>query len=257
MRVTVCQIDPRPERLEVSMRVVGDHVGDHGTELLVLPEMPFSDWLATDREPDPERWAGSVAAHLEWIDRLGECGAPAVLATRPTIEASGSRRNEAFLWTDGGGAVPIHQKYHLPDEPGYWEHSWYDRGPRRFDTARSGEALVGVQICTELWFLEWARHYAAERVDILATPRATPRTTTDKWIAGGRVAAVCSGAYSVSSNLWHPDGVSAECGGAGWVIDPEGTVLATTSIEAPCATVEIDLEFTRRSKATYPRYVSD
>lgn len=68
------------------------------------------------------------------------------------------------------------------------------RGARRY-------ALLGVQICTELWFLEWARHSAAERVDVLATPRATPRGTIGKWIAGGRVDAVCSSAYSISSNL--------------------------------------------------------
>ncbi len=241
------------------MSVVGDHVADHASDVLVLPEMSFSDWLAAERNVDPDRWAESVRAHLEWIGRLEHYGVAVVLGTRPTVEAAGSRRNEAFIWTeDARDPVGIHQKYYLPDEPGYWEHSWYDRGPRRFETARAGDALVGVLICTEMWFLEWARHYAAERIDILVTPRATPRGTIDKWIAGGRVAAVCSGAYSMSSNLWFPEGASsADCGGGGWIIDPEGNVLATTTNEAPCVTVELDLEFARRSKTTYPRYVDE
>lgn len=25
------------------------------------------------------------------------------------------------------GARPVHEKHYLPDEAGYWEHTWYDR----------------------------------------------------------------------------------------------------------------------------------
>ena len=35
------------------------------------------------------------------------------------------------------------------------------------------------------------------------------------------------------------------------------SVLATTSANEPFVTVEIDLEFARRSKSTYPRYVPE
>ncbi len=243
------------------MNTVAEHLDTHDSDLLLLPEMPFSDWLAAERpgETHQEEWATSVQRHLDGIERLGSLGVDVVVSSRPTIDAAGSRRNEAFIWTrQHPEPAAIHQKYYLPDEPGYWEHSWYDRGPRRFDTARAGDALVGVAICTEMWFLEWARHYANDGVDILATPRATGRGSIDKWIAGGRVAAVCSGAYSLSSNLALPEGTSAaDCGGVGWVIDPEGEVLATTSAEQPCTTVEIDLAFARHSKSTYPRYVPE
>ena len=120
-----------------------------------------------------------------------------------------------------------------------------------------GAARIGVLICTEMWFLEWARHYGASRADLLCIPRATPSTSIDKWLAGGQTAAVCSGAYSLSSNLWYPPDHEVDCGGLGWIIDPEGNVLATTSPDAPFATVDIDLEFARISKFTYPRYVSE
>lgn len=262
MRVTVCQLDPRRGSLDESFGALAEHLSTHASDLLVLPEMAFAEWLPAERPTDtadPARWDDSVSEHLGWIARLDRLGVEVVLGTRPTVEPTGSRRNEAYLWTTAAPhPAPIRQKHYLPDEPGYWEHSWYDRGERRFDTARVGAARVGVMICTEMWFLEWARHYAAEGADIVATPRATPRSTVDKWIAGGRVAAVCSGAYSLSSNLWVPAGSStADCGGVGWVIDPEGVVLATTSEEHPFATVEIDLELARHSKATYPRYVAE
>ena len=108
-----------------------------------------------------------------------------------------------------------------------------------------------------MWFFEWARHYAASRVDLLCIPRATPHSSVDKWLAGGQATAVCSGAYSISSNLWYPPGYKISCGGLGWIIDPEGNILKTTDSDSPFATFEIDLEFSRISKSTYPRYVPE
>ena len=40
-------------------------------------------------------------------------------------------------------------------------------------------------------------------------------------------------------------------------IDPEGNILATTDDINPFATIEINLEFARQSKVTYPRYVPE
>ncbi len=45
-------------------------------------------------------------------------------------------------------------------------------------------------------------------------------------------------------------------GGFGWIIDPDGMVLATTSEKEPFITVEIDLEKAELAKGTYPRYVN-
>jgi N-carbamoylputrescine amidase len=116
---------------------------------------------------------------------------------------------------------------------------------------------IGVQICTEMWFFEWARHYAASGADLLCVPRATPHGSLRKWLAGGQTAAVCAGAYCLSSNLWYPVGSHADCGGLGWVISPEGDVLAETSEGQPFTTVSVDLSFARSSKRTYPRYVPE
>ena len=258
MRVTVCQIDPRSGQLPKSLAALGSHLNDSESDLLLLPEMAFSEWLAGDNTPSAERWDESVETNDSYIVELGDLGVAHVVGTRPIVNTSQSRRNEAYVWTEATNyASPVREKYYLPDEDGYWEHSWYDRGAKSFDTARAGDALVGIQICTEMWFFEWSRHYASERVDLLCIPRATPHDTTDKWIAGGQAAAVCSGAYSLSSNLWYPRGVEANCGGVGWIIDPEGRVLATTSEEQPFVTAEIDLNFSRLSKSTYPRYIPE
>ncbi|AGL16091.1 nitrilase-related carbon-nitrogen hydrolase [Actinoplanes sp. N902-109] len=108
-----------------------------------------------------------------------------------------------------------------------------------------------------MWFLEWARHYARSGIEMLCIPRVTPRATTRKWLAGGQAAAVCSGAYCLSSNQWQPPGTNVEPGGTGWVISPEGDILATTSEDEPFVTLEIDLDAARAAKSTYPRYVHE
>jgi N-carbamoylputrescine amidase len=68
----------------------------------------------------------------------------------------------------------------------------------------------------------------------------------------GVVAAVRSGAFSLSSNRVDPTGA---CGGVGWIISPDGEILATTSAEAPFATIDIDLAASTAARAEYPRYI--
>ncbi|MEM7209024.1 MAG: carbon-nitrogen hydrolase family protein [Pseudomonadota bacterium] len=258
MNVTICQIDPREGFLEPCIEKLTDHVHHEKTDFLLLPEMCFSGWLAADQNPDPTRWLQAVDDHARHIANLNDLAAEAVIGTRPIVNDSGSRRNQAYVWSkESGKARGFHEKYYLPDEEGYWEHTWYERGLKEFDTTLINDVRVGVQICTEMWFFEWARHYAKARIDLLCVPRATPHGSTEKWLAGGQAAAVCAGAYCLSSNLWCPSGDKANCGGLSWVIDPEGNVLATTDTDNPFRTVEIDLEFARLSKSTYPRYVPE
>jgi N-carbamoylputrescine amidase len=258
MKVTVCQIDPRPGHIERCLVALGEHVAAQSSDFVLLPEMCFSPWLAADPVPDASRWTRAVTEHDRRIASLGDLGARAVLGTRPTVTGTSSRRNQAYLWLERNGrAEAVRDKYHLPDEEGYWERTLYDRGPKRFNATRALGVRIGVQICTEMWFFEWARRYAAERVELLCVPRATPRGSTGKWLAGGRAAAVCAGAYCVSSNLWLPPGDAADCGGVSWIIDPDGHVLAKTDQTVPFATVDVDLDLARASKSTYPRYVRD
>ena len=110
----------------------------------------------------------------------------------------------------------------------------------------------GLNICTELWALETYAAYAARGVQVILSPRATAAATTAKWLSVGVVAAVRSGAFSVSSNRVDPTGA---CGGVGWIISPEGDILASTSPDAPFATIDIDLAASAAARDGYPCYV--
>jgi N-carbamoylputrescine amidase len=296
MRVTVCELPNGPGELEDAWQRLAAHVRGEGSDLVLLPEMPFSRWLARDPHARESAWGDAVRMHEAWLQRLPELGATWVAGTRPVLEG-GRPLNQAFVWSEKAGCVAIHEKVYLPNEEGFWEATWYDPGPPEFDLARltegggvervparraqprateiedeSGSAgvLVGFLVCTELWFTRHARDYMGQGVHLLLCPRATYRPSTDKWVAGGRAAATVSGAFCLSANFAgrasneEPTAESprreggARWGGAGWVIDPEeADVLGLTDEGAPHITLDLDLIRADHAKNTYPRYVLD
>jgi len=257
MKITVCQLPDQPQRLEQEWALLARHLVDHGSELVLLPEMPFHPWLAHDRQVDGAAWAAAVAAHEQWLARLAELGDVAVLGSMPVLQA-GKRHNRAFVRPPGEPCRLSHTKYYLPDEAGFWEASWYDRGPRDFSLERIGTTGIGFMICTELWFSEHARAYGRAGAHLLACPRGTAFATADKWVAGGRAAAVAAGAFCLSSNRAGIDARGQHWAGHGWIIHPEeGDVLALTSEAEPFITLDLNLAEAEAAKHSYPRYVRE
>ena len=253
MKVTIIQLDA--SRLDVDWERLRQHTADHASELVLLPEMCFASWFCTVPERDDLTWLNAVRSHEMWLERLPELGAGFVIGTAPrNVGAKG--HNVAYLWTARDGLRWFHSKTYLPNDEGYWEANWYDRAPIDFQPTFAADLAVGVVICTEIWFLQHAREYGKRGIHLLLNPRSTPRPTNAKWLAGGRTAAVVSGAYCLSSNhAGQIDGV--ELGGAGWLCDPYGVVLATTCEAEPFVTLDVDLEAAERAKSTYPRDVDD
>jgi predicted amidohydrolase len=255
MRVTVCELGEASGMLERDWTGLVAHVRTEGSELVLLPEMPFADWFARTRPADPIIWRAAVTTHEQWLTRLGELAPAVVLGTRP-VNREGRRYNEGFIY-EAGEYRAVHHKYYLPDEEGYWEASWYERGDGSFRSFPAGPAQAGFLICTDLWFLERARAHGRAGAHLLLVPRATMAVTTDKWLAGGRTAAVVAGAFCLSSNRRCSEGPGGGMGGTGWIIDPEGGVLGVTSPEQSFLTLEIDLTAAEEARTTYPRYVPE
>jgi N-carbamoylputrescine amidase len=252
VRVTVCQTGDSRADFERDWAGLTAHVAERRGALVVLPEMPFAPWFPRTRGFDRATWAAAMAAHDEWVERLGELAPASVVGSRP-MERDGRRINEGFLWNARDGYRPVHVKRFLPAEEGFFETDWYRPGDDHFETFRDGALSLAMLICTELWSMGHALRYGKDGAHLLVTPRATGRDTVEKWRTGGRVAAIVSGAYSVSSNRVAPAG-GADLGGGGWVVAPDGEVLGVTSAETPFLTVEVDPAHAEASKRTYPRY---
>ena len=250
MKVTVCEMPDDRSEFEGAWARLSKHVARESSDLVLLPEMPFFYWFCASPKFDHRVWKEALRSHERWMDRLGELGSPVVLGSRP-VERGGRRLNEGFVWS-GGEPRGVHFKNYLPNEGGFYEASWYQRGDRRFAPFEAAGWKSGLMICSDLWSMASARAYGKEGVDLIAVPRSTPVQSLEKWIAGGKVAAVLAGAYSLSSNRAGKRG-EVSYAGRGWIIDPDANVLGLTSRRNPFVTVEIDQARARKSKKTYPR----
>jgi N-carbamoylputrescine amidase len=254
LAVTVCQLQSDGGELDTAWEALKEHVRREGSDLVVLPEMPFYPWPFWRRSFSADLWQEAISAHARWLERLPELNASYVIASHP-VTRGGQRLNEGFVWEREDGLLRAHDKFYLPDEDLFWEASWYERGSGEFVPATAGPAQVGFLICTELWFMQQARHYGAAGAHLLVTPRATEKRTIDRWLVAGRAAAIIAGAYSLSSNHFTLGTEPVPLGGCGWIIDPEGTVLGITTPQQPFLTRTLDLSAAETAKSTYPRYV--
>ncbi|HEX7937908.1 MAG TPA: carbon-nitrogen hydrolase family protein [Gemmatimonadaceae bacterium] len=250
MRVTICELPHEPAALYQAWGELCRHTASHQSQFVVLPEFAMVESFWESPRFDPARWKSVETLGERWLSRLPELGAEHVVSTRALTDGEG-RFNQGFV-ASALGVVPLRRKFYLPSGPGGWEARWYDKGDASFPAFRAGGMTFGLNICTELWALESYGEYARRGVHAVLSPRATAASTTAKWMSVGTVAAVRSGAFCISSNRVDATGAF---GGVGWVISPDGEVLATTSRDEPFVTVEIDLAAAEAARATYPRYV--
>jgi N-carbamoylputrescine amidase len=251
MRVTVCELPHEPADLAAAWSGLCRHASQEASDLLLLPEIAFVEPFWETEHFDAARWADAEALCALWLARLPELKATWVVGTQP-VSIGGRPFNRGFMWTAATGLTPLRRKFFLPAEPGGWETNWFDRGDPVFPAYHAGDLSFGLNICTELWALETYASYAANGVQAILAPRATAAATRAKWLSAGVVAAVRSGAFCLSSNRVEPTGA---CGGSGWIISPDGEVLASTSPQMPFATVDIDPSASSAAAGSYPRYV--
>ena len=251
MRVTVCELPHEPAALAAAWSALCAHTSLHASELVLLPEFAMVEPVWEHDQFDSARWAAAESLCAARLGHLPELRADHVVGTRP-IRIDGRRLNQGYMWSAARRLAPLRSKYFLPDEPGNREARWFDRGDAAFPEFHVDDLSFGLNICTELWALDTYATYAARGVQVILSPRATAAATTAKWMSVGVVAAVRSGAFSLSSNRVDP---SDACGGVGWIIDPGGRVLARTSLETPYATIDIDLSAAAAAHEAYPCYV--
>jgi N-carbamoylputrescine amidase len=223
-------------------------------DLLLLNEMPFGAWLASDRTFDADRATASVDAHDSALRSLRKLKT-AVLGSRP-IQGREKLCNEAFLLA-GGVYRPIHHKQYFPQEEGFFEESWFAAERRGFDVIEYRGIRIGVLLCTELMFTEWARHYRRQGAHVIVSPRASSMSG-GHWDTAARMAAVISGCYVLSSNRMSASrGSGPFFGGRGFAYSPTGELLAETTPVAPVVCVNIDVAQVAEAQQNYPCYVRE
>lgn len=223
-------------------------------DLLITNEMPFGSWLPERSEFDSSAAHSWAEAHEQAIDALKAFQVKAVVSSRPVIRG-GKLVNEAFGLQDGQYRYLHHKKF-FPQEAGFYEETWFDRGQSGFETFELAGLEIGVLLCTELFFNEHAREYGRGGVDLIVCPRASG-TSMHRWKAAGALAAIVSGAYLISSNRYGPGELGQQFGGMGFAYAPDGMLIGETSKEAPVCVANVSVALARQQKTEYPCYVRD
>lgn len=253
-RVSVAELPDNRDRFELAWAALLQHADFAESEIVVLPELPASTWFGTSATFDPERWDKVVAAHDVLVANLAEFGRSVVVGSR-AANVDGRRRNIAFAWSKESGLIDLHAKAILPEEPGFYEQTWYEAGPDDLRVIELNGITIGVLLCSELMATERARRLGEMGAAVIAVPRATG--DHQRWQIASQMAAIASGAYVLTSNRsgQSVDG-SVTFGGRAMIVDPDGAVMTETGRDKPFASASIDLATARAARTTYPRYLN-
>lgn len=247
INVTVCDFPDETDRKDAAWSDLIQYLSKTPTDVLVLPEMPFTCWIFDGEIIDAGLWRAAVDAHDRMIERMSELPASTVFSSRP-LDRNQQRLNEAFFWTQRDGYHGIRSKWYLPDEPEGREALWFNQGDRSFSPIATGPIKAGVQLCSEMMYPEHARMIGLEGGQFIAQPRATGDNR--RWRIAAGMSAVTSGCFIATANRrsFNRDWFT----GGSWVLAPDAGVLAETSENCPFATATIDLGQTDIAKGDYP-----
>jgi N-carbamoylputrescine amidase len=228
-------------------------VDQNKPDILITNEMPFGPWLASSPHFDTEAAARSISLHEAGIAALARLGVSTILSSRP-VWLGNKLANQAFVLQQGK-LTPLHRKHFFPAEEGWHETEWFQNAGDNFAQQQVGGINLGVLLCTELMFNEYARAYGKSGTELIAVPRATG-LSHHEWRTAAAMAAIVSGCYVISSNRVGPSENGPTFGGNGMAFAPDGTLLAETSSATPLVVMEVDLQLARQQKKDYPCYVA-
>lgn len=248
MKLSICEFPDETAHKMKAWDALVAHVATEKPDIVVLPEMPFCDWIFIGDTVDLDQWRHAMGQHDEMIGKFGELKCRWVMTSRP-IERNDLRLNEAFVWSVESGYQAVRSKWYLPNLPVATENIWFNQGDRNFSPVSCGSLSVGFKLCSEVMFPEHSREIGFSGAHLIAHPRATGNGK--RWRAATEMSAVTSGCYVVSANRRSYDRDLFT--GGSWLLSPEAAILAETTIQQPFITAEIDILVAEEAKTTYPR----
>lgn len=224
-----------------------------GADFAILPEIPVNPWSpATQDASDDDAEEPGGPRHAMQADAAREVGIGLIGGVIQRLPETGERYNTALVFDGQGTLLGIHQKWHIPEEPGFWETSHYSPGINPPGIIEGLGVPIGVQICSDLNRPEGVHIQAALGAELIINPRSTEEATYWKWKPVFQADAVTSCVYLVSVNRPRPE-LGVGIGGPSLAIEPHGKVLLETT--DPVSVVTIDRQVVRDRRIEYPGYL--
>jgi predicted amidohydrolase len=258
MRVAVLQVNSQADKAEnirVACEMI-DRAAGAGADLAVLPECvdylgPKAGALdAAEVIPGPtsEAFAAKARQHGIWV--LGG-------SIRESSEDPGHNYNTSLLFDRNGEIVAKYRKIHLFDielagNVSAQESATISPGCD-IVTAEIEGHRAGMSICYDLRFPELYRAAALDGAEMLFVPAAfTTFTGKDHWEILLRARAIENQCFVIAAGQYGKHEPNNTCYGRSMIIDPWGTILATTPDGVGMALADLDFAQLRRIREQLP-----
>jgi N-carbamoylputrescine amidase len=229
-----------------------------GATIILPPELFQGPYFCKTQD---EKWFAHAYPAMEH---------PCVTALKPVAKAlnvaipvsiyekDGPEYYNSIVMLDGGEALGVYRKSHIPDGPGYQEKFYFRPGDTGFKVWDTQHGRVGVGICWDQWFPEAARAMALQGAEVLLYPTAIGSEPHDdsldtaaRWrrvMQGHAVANVMP--IAAANRIGDEDGQVFY--GTSFIADHTGGIVADFGRnETGVLTAEFDRDFLTRHRAAW------
>ena len=183
--------------------------------------------------------------------------------------APGLYHNTAVVIEKDGTIAGKYRKMHIPDDPAYYEKSYFTPGDLGFHPIETSVGKLGVLVCWDQWYPEAARLMALQGAEFLIYPTAigyadedTPeeqQRQREAWTTVMRGHAVANGLPVIAVNRvgFEPDPSNQTPGiqfwGSSFIAGPQGELFYRASEkEDESLVVELDMERCEQVRRWWP-----
>jgi predicted amidohydrolase len=244
--IAAVQFNPRDDKIaniDKALALIDDAAGS-GARLVVLPEiwtyMGEPEHIWDNVEPIP----GDLTNRLsERARRHGIFLHAGTFAER--VEGDERVRNTAVVFDPEGEIIATYRKIHMFDVTidgvaTYEESATVSPGDEIVTFSLDG-ITVGLATCYDIRFPEIFRILALRGAEVILLPAAfTMMTGKDHWEVLIRARAIENGVYLVAAAQYGPNLPGKWCYGRSMIVDPWGTVLATSPDVESVITAVVD-----------------
>lgn len=227
---------------------------DLGASLAVLPEIPLNPWSpATKQARDEDAEAPGGERHVIQSEAARAVGIALIGGAIVKDPRTSRRYNTALAFDHEGNLRGTHQKWHLPEEPGFWETSHYEPGVQELSVVEGLGIPIGIQICSDINRPQGCHLLGAMGAQLIVAPRSCESATYQKWRPVFQANAITSCVYLVSANRPASE-QGVLIGGPSIAVAPNCEVILEST--DPVSVVAIDPAQVIKARADYPGYLS-
>lgn len=144
-----------------------------GAQIICLPELFKSHYFPQSKRQKYFELAEKIPGPTSKLFSQLAAELRAVLIV-PLFERSetGHYFNSLVVIDASGVIVGKYRKMHLPNDPGFYEQYYFDKGNLGFKMTQTAYGKIGALICWDQWFPEAARSLALRGAEIIFYPSA-------------------------------------------------------------------------------------